>query len=216
MEYMPKGWLFFRFLLTPEELSKVLRPFHLVEFNRHVPVGYRETPREAFLATYRQLYAKLAQGSRLTKGESLPLLHDIGLTTDLSRCPYGREHLYAGERFLSPVFSTPCVGLAPFAMTVCPERRQVSLRGSYLLSPQNIVGYEASYPKQISTLDSSLRSTSALPGYQDFLLLKERVSAISHGLRFELEGQTYRPPVRIGEAAKADFSRFYAVSQFYR
>lgn len=214
MEYTPKSWHFFHFLLTPEELFKVLEPFHLVEFNRHVPMGYRETPREAFLTTYRQLYTKLAQGSRLTTREDLPLLRDIGLTTDLSRCLYGREHLYEGQRFVSAVFSAPCVTLSPFAMTVSPACHRVSLRGSCLQSPQNTAGYEAAYPKQISHSDGCWHSTEGLPSYEDFLLLKERVAAVTRGLRFELAGQVYRPPVKIGETAGRDFPRFYAVSQF--
>lgn len=211
---MPKGWRFFRFLITPEELSKVLMPFHLVEFNRHVPAGYRETPREAFLAAYRRLYTKLARGSRLTMGEDLSLLRDIGLTTDLSRCPYGREHLYEGQRFVSAVFSAPCVILSPFAMTVSPACHRVSLRGSCLQSPQNTAGYQAAYPKQVSLSDGCWHSTEGLPGHEDLLLLKERVTAVTRGLRFELAGQVYRPPVKISKAAGGDFPRFYAVSQF--
>ena len=90
----------------------------------------------------------------------------------------------------------------------------MSLRGSYLQSPQNTVGLEASFPRQFSPAGSGFRSTEDLPGYRDFLLLKERVSAISRGLRFDLLGRTYRPAVRISDAARRDFPRFYAVAQF--
>ena len=214
MEYDVKGWYTFRFILTPEELTGVLEPFHLVVDNAHVPADYRETPKAEFLGSCRQLYAKLARGERLTRQEDWPLFRHTGLTTDLSRCPYGREHVCEGKHFLLSVFPTPCVHLAPFTLMVSPEGRAVSLRGSYLQFPQNVVGYEATYPRQISPLNGGFRSTEGLPGHRDFLLLKERVGAISHGLRFDLLGHTYRPAVRISDDARADFPRFYAVAQF--
>ena len=119
-----------------------------------------------------------------------------------------------GKRFLSAVFAAPCVHLAPFALSVSPEGRTVSLRGPYLQSPQNTVGLEASFPRQFSPASKGFRSTEGLPGHRDFLLLKERVGAVSNGLRFDLLGHTYRPAVKISDAAQADFSRFYAVAQF--
>lgn len=214
MEYDVKGWYAFRFILTPEELASVLEPFHLVVDNAHVPAGYRETPKPEFLEPCRQLYAKLARGEQLTRQGDWPLFRHTGLTTDLSRCPYGRAHLYEGKRFLSAVFDTPCVHLAPFTLAVSPEGRTVSLRGSYLQSPQNTVGLEASFPRQFSPAGRGFRSTEGLPGHRDFLLLKERVGAVSHGLRFELLGHIYRPAVKISDDARADFPRFYAVAQF--
>lgn len=214
MEYDVKGWHTFRFILTPEELAGVLEPFHLVVDNAHVPTGYRETPKAEFLEPCRQLYAKLAWGERLTRQGDWSLFRHTGLTTDLSRCPYGRAHLYEGKRFLSAVFDTPCVHLAPFTLTVSPEDHMVSLRGSCLQFPQNVVGYEATFLRQISPLNGGFCSTEDLPGYRDFLLLKERVGAVAHGLRFELLGHTYRPAVKISDAAQADLPRFYAVAQF--
>ena len=214
MEYDVKGWLSFRFILMPEELASVLEPFHLVVDNAHVPAGYRETPKAELLESYRQLYTKLARGERLTREGDWPLFRHTGLTTDLSRCPYGREHLYEGKRFLGAVFDTPCVHLAPFTLAVSPEGRTVSLRGSYLQSPQNTVGLEASFPRQFSPASRGFRSTEGLPGHRDFLLLKERVDAVSRGLRFDLLGHTYRPAVKISDDARADFPRFYAVAQF--
>jgi len=99
-------------------------------------------------------------------------------------------------------------------MTIDPASHRISLRSSHIQFPQNTVGYEAFYPKEISRRGSAWQSTDSLPGYQDFLLLKERVSALSRGLRFQLNGQDYRPSVKIGQAAREDFPRFYAVSQF--
>lgn len=214
MEYDVKGWHTFRFILTPKELTRVLEPFHLVVDNAHVPAGYRETPKAEFLEPYRQLYAKLTRGERLTRQGDWPLFRHTGLTTDLSRCPYGRERLYESKRFLSAVFAAPCVHLAPFTLSVSPEGRMVSLRGSYLQSPQNTVGLETSFPRQFSPANRGFGSTEGLPSHRDFLLLKEQVGALSHGLRFDLLGRTYRPAVKISDAAQADFSRFYAVAQF--
>ncbi len=214
MDDVVKGWRFFRFILTPEELARVLEPFHLVVHNAHVPADYRETPPEAFLEPYQQLYAKLAAGEQLLWERDWPLLHHTGITTDLSHCPYGREHLYEGRRFRSPAFSTPCAALAPFALTIDTAEHRTDLRRSYMQFPQNVVGLEAAFPKQLSRGDDSWQSAEELPGYADFLLLKERVGTVSHGLRFDLKDHTYRPAVQISAAAQADFPRFYAVSQF--
>ena len=76
------------------------------------------------------------------------------------------------------------------------------------------MGLEASFTRQFSPKNRGFRSTESLPGYRDFLLLKERVGAVSNGLRFDLLGHTYRPSVKISDAAQADFPRFYTVSQF--
>ncbi|MDY3984277.1 hypothetical protein [Dysosmobacter sp.] len=90
----------------------------------------------------------------------------------------------------------------------------MNLRGSYLQSPQNTVGLEASFPRQFSPAGRGFRPTEGLPGHRDFLLLKERVGAVSRGLRFDLLGHTYRPAVKISDDAQTDFPRFYAVAQF--
>ena len=121
MEYDVKGWHAFRFILTPEELTRGLEPFHLVVDNAHVSAGYRETPKAEFLEPYRQLYAKLARGQRLTRQGDWPLFRHTGLTTDLSRCPYGGAHLYEGKQFLSAVFDAPCVHLAPSPCRFSPR-----------------------------------------------------------------------------------------------
>ena len=55
MEYDVQGRHAFRFILAPEELTGVLEPPPLGVGNAHVPAGYREKPKAAFLEPYRQL-----------------------------------------------------------------------------------------------------------------------------------------------------------------
>lgn len=64
MSYLVQGWQTFSFLLTPEELQKVLEPYHLVIFNAHVPVEYVESNLEEYIAVYGKLYELLSSGLR--------------------------------------------------------------------------------------------------------------------------------------------------------
>ena len=74
MPYLAEGWKRFSFLLTPEELQKVLEPYHLVIANVHVPMDYVESDLTEYMNTYRKLYEVMTSSEKLVWKTHYPYL----------------------------------------------------------------------------------------------------------------------------------------------
>lgn len=221
-KWLVSGWTIYPFLVTPEEWARCLAGFHCVIHNAHVPQGYRESSREAYLDLCRKLFDLLAAGEKLVWKTHYPLLETQGLTTDLGRCRYGHPHQYQGEPWQRADFDEPCVSAAPFTLTPLRDKNGktiVSTRISYSQYPENVLGWEISYPKKIQFWDPGagdygpLRSVEGLDAYQDFLLLKGRIQAITRPLALSVDGREVRTRVRISEAAQAAAGGFRLFQQ---
>ena len=74
------------------------------------------------------------------------------------------------------------------------------------------MGLELLYPKKIQyPADgdwTDLESTKALPSYQDFLLLKQRIHAITKPLRVMMQDREVRTRIRVSPAALEDLEKF--------
>lgn len=222
VKWLVSGWTIAPFLVTPEEWARCLTGFHCVIHNAHVPQGYRESPQETYLELCRELFGRLAAGEKLIWETHYPLLCVQGLTTDLGRCRYGHPHLYQGELWQRADFDQPCVSAAPFTLTPMRDRdgkAVLSTRVSYTQYPENVMGWEISYPKKIQFQDPGtgaygpLQSVEGLGAYQDFLLLKGRIQAITRPLTLFVDGRQVRTRVRISEAARAAAGGFWFFQQ---
>lgn len=215
-KYLVSGFYMFNFILTAEELKHVLEGFHAVIHNAHVPVGYVESSVNDYISVYEKLYGHLAHGEKLVWKEHYRLFEGTGLTTNLGLCKYDRIHEYVGKMFYHPDFDEPCVDFSPMTLFNMRDKNgslMVSTRVSYCQYPENTVGIVMSYPKKIQYSMGEdyepLRSTQDLSSYQDYLLLKERISRQTKPLKFILEGKSIRPNVRISKAALEDIRNFY-------
>ena len=221
-DWLVSGWEFYSFIITPEEWERCLTGFHCVIGNAHVPLDYQETPIKEYLDICHALYDRLAAGERLVWEQDYPLLCTQGLTTDLSRCGYGHVHDYQGELYKRADFDQPCVNVASFTLCPMTDREgkvNVSTRVSYSQHPENVVGWQLSYPKKICFKDQKTGAygqasfAKTLTAYQDFLLLKDRIQELTRPMALYVNGKTLRTRVRISEAAKASASRFYVFQQ---
>ena len=221
-DWLISGWDSCSFVITPEEWEHCLAGFHCVIGNAHVPLDYHETPLKEYLDICHALYDRLMTGERLVWKQDYPLLCVQYLTTDLSRCGYGHIHEDQGERYKHPDFAEPCVSAAPFTLYPMTDREgkiNVSTRVSYVQYPENVVGWQLSYPKKICFKDTKTDTygqdfpTKTLAAYQDFLLLKERIQKITRPMALNVNGKTLRTRVRISEAARNSASRFYVFQQ---
>jgi len=212
------GWEMFYFIVTPEELEKCLTEFHLVVHNAHVPIDYVETSINSYINMQKQLFELLRTGEKLNWKEHHMLLKQTGLTTELSRCKYGNMHEYQGNLYKRPDFDEPCINFSPFTFYVMEDKNgkcRVSTRVSYTQYPENIIGIELSYPKNIQFISSetgnfeALQSTKTLHSYQDYLLLKSRISDMTRLLSFQIGNRLIKPRVRISTNALESISNFY-------
>lgn len=216
MSYLVQGWQTFSFLLAPEELQKVLEPYHLVIFNTHVPIDYVESKLEEYIAGYRKLYEVLASGEKLVWEKHHPLLQHVGAVSDLSKCMYGRIHEYNGAKYKSADFLEPSVAMSPFALHFyndSKERLSTSTSFSYIACAEEILGIQLQYPKKIQYPKGDnyepLQSTEQLRTYQDYTNIKSTIMEITKPLRVQFGEERKSTGVRVSIAAKKDLARFY-------
>ena len=151
MPYLSEGWKYFSLLLTPEELQKVLEPYHLIITNAHVPIDYVESSLKEYICTYRKLYEVLASGKKLIWEEHCSLLEQISLASDLSKCQCGKFHEYEGKQYKRTYFLEPTVGIRPFTLHFYEDSKGklcASTKYSYVNCIEEILGLQLYYPKR--------------------------------------------------------------------
>lgn len=109
MNYSGMSWKTFNFIITPEELRNVLQFYHMVIDNAHVLLDYKESSIEEYIDMYRELFELLSNGEQLIWKQHWHLTEHRAVTSDLSKCIYGRVHEYAGQQYKLPVFEEPLV-----------------------------------------------------------------------------------------------------------
>lgn len=209
MAYYVQGWHRCSFLLTPAELGQVLAPYHFVIDNAHVPLAYTESASADYLAAYGALYALLTGGERLSNDKHWHLFKHMGLTSDLTRCPYGKVHLYQGEAYKSPDFTEPVVHLMPFALSVFRDGTQklcTSVTHSSQQAPEAICGLQLQYPRKIRFItahdETPFESTEQFPGFQDYSAIRRSILACTKPLRICVEGEEKNTGIRVSGSAR--------------
>lgn len=216
-KYLTAGWETVYFIVTPRELKTVLDGMHLLHIQSRVPADYRETPLEDYLEYYQDLYEKRVTGQPITTVD-LWLFHDIGVTAALDRHGYGETFAIDGETYRMPAFDEPTPYISHFPMYCFdldgkkPQLTMTMIVPTKGWLEENTVGLELLYPKKIQyPADgdwTDLESTKALPSYQDFLLLKQRIHAITKPLRVMMQDREVRTRIRVSPAALEDLEKF--------
>ena len=216
-KYLTAGWETVYFIITPRELKTVLEGMHLLEVSSPVPVTYTETPHDEYLEYYQNLYEKRAAGQLVTTADMWEF-HSIGVAGTLERHGYGTPFERDGAVYRLHDFEEPCAAIGHFPMCCCGldgDKPVLSLttimpmRGWY---DENTVGLELFYPKKIRYPVgedwTDLESTRDLASYQDFLLLKKRIQAITKPLRVMMLDREIRTRVRVSPMALEDLEKF--------
>lgn len=210
MKYLIDGWHKFSFLLAPEELRNLLKGYHLIIGNAHVPAGYRESSLEEYLAAYSRLYGMLTGGERLEWNRDHGLFLHRDVTSDLSGCTYGNPHLYQGKPYLSPAFREPVPGLSPVTLSVSVDEAGLhcTTAVSYAFCTEAYMGLQLHFPKFVQYPSAAgyrpLRSTEDLASYRDFEALRRSVKKLSRALVLRAGDRERRTGLWVsGEAREA-------------
>lgn len=214
MSYSGMSWKPFNFIITPEELRTVLQPYHIVIDNTHVLLDYEESSLGEYIDMYRELFGLLSSGVQLIWKQHWHLTEHRAVTSDLSKCIYGRIHEYEGQQYKSPIFDEPLVNLQPYTFSVYKDSKDklaVSTRFSYEQNPENIVGVEINYPsKIIREGEDEWVDARSLNGFVDFENIKKLIMAITKPLTIVKDGEVKRTSVRVSAEAKRYVGNFYA------
>lgn len=216
-KYLTAGWETLYFIVTPRELKTVLEGMHLLHIASRVPADYQETPLEDYLESYQDLYEKRVTGNQILWTDLMDF-HSIGAAGTLDRHSYGEPFESDGAMYRIPAFEEPCAAISHFPLCcdgLGGEKPKLTMtvimptRGWY---EENTVGLELFYPKKIQYPVegdwTDLESTHDLPSYQDFLLLKKRIQAITKPLRVMLLDRQVRTRIRVSPTALEDLDKF--------
>lgn len=220
MEYLVQGWNTYNFFLSPDELKQILREYHLVIFNAHVPMDYIESSLDEYITAYNSLYELLLSGEKILWDRDHSLFLHRGITSDLSNCTYGHLHTYMGEQYKRADFYEPVVGISPAALYVNigdDDRLHCSTAYSYSFYCEYYIGIQLQYPKMIQYKYGSdyeaLRSTKDLKSYQDFEKLKNSIKAVSRPLTIKTADTERRTTVRVSDEVRSRLNGCYTFLQ---
>lgn len=221
MDYLVNGWNKYYFLLSPDEMKRILCPYHMVIFNAHVPIDYTESNLEEYLSAYSALYDLLLSGSKICWERDYPLFLSRGITSDLSNCTYGHTHIYEGETYKRADFHEPVVGISPSTLWLQigeDKKLSCSTSYSYAFCTEYYMGVRLDYPKMIQYKTDgdyeALKSTKYLRTYQDFEKLKKSINEVSGILTIKTaDGIVRRTNIRIDDATKKRLNACYLFQQ---
>lgn len=215
MSYSVKGWNVFNFIITPEELRTILKPYHLVIDNAHVSLDYSESPIEEYIDMYRELFERLSNGEKLLWKQHNHLMEHRGVTSDMSICKFGKVHKYEGLNYKMPMFEEPLVDLIPYTFSVFKDSKgklNISTSCSYTLNPELIVGVGIYYPKAIIREgEEEFVNSHGLNGSIDFHDIKKSIMAITKPLTIIKDGEVKRTNLHVSSEVKDCLRNFYAI-----
>ena len=197
------------FIVTPDELRKILQGFHHVVVSKGVLKNYVESNPNDFLCTFDALYAKLKNGEKLVWKTDYDIAHfSTGITDHLENCIY-----QPSTRLSVPNFAEPC----PFIDTFCflPWKDQLSTSFSVTQYPENVCGLCLTFPAKIEYENDTEKHSACiiecacLDDFATYETLVERIKSITNPLKLDFNGKVRRTSVRISDEAKKDFCNFY-------
>lgn len=201
-------------IVTPDELRKILEGFHHVTVGKGVPKNYTRSDPEHLFARYETLYQMLCNGEKLTMQQHHPLLFEAtGITAHLENCTYKPM----SERSV-PDFAEPCPWLEPFCIFMYKE--QLSTSFAVTQFPEYVCGVGLYFPMRvIYPTDTPRHPMGVVDGtemadFAAYQTLCERIKVRTRPLSVMLNGKQRRTAIRISDAAKADFRKFYVATQY--
>jgi hypothetical protein len=220
MGYFVKGWNTFKFLVSPIELENVLNGFHFLINNQRVPENYVETDPKEYFEKYKMFYEKLVSNYKFTWKTD----HNItdlmmGFSSDLSKCGYGKIFMDKNNKkyYKSPDFKEPSVGINPFILFLDKNRKLFS-NYSYTQFPENLIGLQIEYPKQMHYYDKESKEITETINLNEtdtynnvYKIIVERVKQISRNLCFTIDGKEYKTVIKISKNIFEDVKKIYFI-----
>ena len=197
------------FIVTPDELRKLLKGFHHVVTNTGVKKGYTESDPDDFFSNYDELYQALKSGKILSWQKDYRI---AGLTTGITMHP--ENCIYEPAKSLCvPHFIEPCPWIQTFCFHIYTDR----LSTTYAVEqfPENICGLCLHFPAKVEYATANIKHSQGIAFNTDFddfdayeTLLCE-IKMITKPLILQIGDGIRRTTVRISEAAKKDICHFY-------
>lgn len=195
------GYRFLPFVITPEELEKVLEPFTLFKGNCRVESDYTHTPKNEFIESYTGLFCKLCSGEKIDFREDIELLRYFDITTDIDSLKW-RFFENGGVKYKSYDGSDRGAApyLCPFTFSAYEENGRfcISTRGSWEVEYTSIMGFQAVCAEET----------------EDFRLFKDRLYKCTSALKLKINGSEKRTQIRVSTAAREHIGIFNVVKNF--
>ena len=210
------GWIYIDFLVTPEELAQIMRPFEAFIGLGFVESGYICTPKEEYLFSYKSLYEQLCVGEGIDFRARIENdIQDVFfITTNTSSLIW--KHSEDGS---SKTFTGSSRGdapkIMPFPLKVTNEGGKliVDTSGTHYVNNGSIMGLRLSYPKltKLQAAKLGVESEKEWQSYDDLMLFKDRLAEFTKPLVIEADGVRKKMAVLVSDRAKEDLSGFSCI-----
>ena len=198
------------FIVTPDELRRLLADFHFVTYNG-VKKNYTESDPDVFFSTYEALYNKLKNGEKLNWENDYPIVDfSTGITQYLENCVYKPT-----KKLYVPDFSEPCPWIATFSLIQWIN--QLSTAFAVQQFPENVCGLclcfptKTEYPVTTEKHQQGIVSSPDFDDYDSYMRLLTEIRKLTNPLRLKLNGKIHRTSIRISQKAKYDLGSFYFI-----
>ena len=209
MQYYELAFKKHYFVVTPDEIRKLLDGFHHVITNTGVPKSYIESDPEIFFTTYSNLYSRLKNGEKLLWNKDYNIAYlTTGITHHLDNCVY-----QPGKHLSVPDFSEPCPRIETFCFT--NWKGQLSTAFAVPQSPENICGLRLIFPSKVEYEIANGKHAqgivlnTAFDDFDSYIGLLDNIRKLTNPLTVNWNGKIHRTTVRVSKNAKKDIENFY-------
>lgn len=210
------------FVITPDELELLLKPFTIFIGNTRIPRNYNCSPNKEFVEKYAKLYQKLCLGEMIDPHKDWKMLSYYNITTDISSLQWqdidpcktkDSNTLYkqfdGTSRGYAPYFS-------PFAFSAYMENNRitVSTQSSWLVTyAAEIMGYQLYFPKfsKSEAEYTGMASEKEWESYDDYKMFKDSINKMTTVLKLSLDGIEKKTQIRVSKEALNMISAFYCI-----
>ena len=210
MKYYTRGWNKYHFLISPDELETIIKPFYHVVYTRRVPEDYIETNPKEYINKYKIFYEKLISNYKfIWKNDHKLLDLNVGLTNDLSKCTYGEKFLDKKDQKYYRIndFKEPPVGLTIFILFLSKDRKLFT-NYSYIQYPENVIGLEIQYPEDVYYYEQENSeiifkekiNCAEIETYnQVYQPMVTKIESISKNLKFVIDGKESATVIKVSK-----------------
>jgi hypothetical protein len=222
MKYFSKGWNTFKFLVSPLELTTIIKEFHHIEFSKRVPENYIESdPIECF-NKYKIFYDKLISNYKFVWETDFDLFDfRIGLSNDLSKCTYDKKFMDKKDKKYYKIsnFKEPCVGINIIVLRF-DENKKLFSNYSYIQFPENTMGLEIQYPKELyyyeevngEIVTKRAINCNEIETYNNvYKKIVEDIKKISKNLAFTMDGKEYKTSIKVSKSIIEEVKNIYFI-----
>jgi hypothetical protein len=219
MNFYTEGTIYYRFILTPNELEKILKPFHLVINSTRVSENYIETEHTEFMNKYKIFYEKLISNYKFIWENDWKTFNflPIGLTHDLKICNYNEKFMDKKDKHWYKIhnWTKPDAGIDFFALCIADDKKLYQINNNQNYT-ENTMGLQLYFPKRIwyESMETNQIKYNEIETYNEvYKKIVEEVNKISNNLKIGNGEKEYRTNIKLSVNAKGDIRNTYFVKK---